>query len=194
MTDRIILASGSPRRKELLSSCGIKFKPVEHTFDESSVKISDPVKLAMKLAQGKARSIAEKRSYSDEFVLGVDTIVAVKNKVLGKPDSSEEAESFINLLSGKTHRVISGISLIHTGRSIEITRYSVSYVKFRPIDPDFIKFYLDNDHWKGYAGGYAIQSIFGLVAEKIKGSYSNIVGLPVDVLYSMLKEVNYSIF
>lgn len=192
MNDKLILASSSPRRIELLTECKIPFEVVNHEFDEDSIKIKNPVRLVEELSRGKAESIAIKKEYYKKSVLGVDTIVVYQKRILGKPKSKKEAEEFIRLLSNKTHRVISGIALVNKEKSINIVKHSISFVKFAKISKEFIKYYLDNNLWEGYAGGYAIQeSFFNLVVEKIKGSYSNIVGLPVNVLYNMLKDTNF---
>ena len=191
MPDKLILASSSPRRMELLKNCGIPFVAVKHTFNEDSINIMHPVKLVKSLAQGKAKSIASMPAYYNNYVLGVDTVVLIKKLILGKPKNKDDAKRFITMLSNKTHRVISGISLINNNKSINLVKYSVSYVEFMKIDGEFIKFYLDNNLWEGYAGGYAIQSVFSLLVKKIKGSYSNIVGLPVNILYKMLKDINF---
>lgn len=192
MKDILLLASSSPRRIKLLTDCKIPFKAIDHAFDESSVTHKNPVKLAKLLAFNKANSIAEKAGYRNKYVLGVDTLVVLKQQILGKPKNKFEAEKFIKLLSANTHKVISGISLINFEKSIKIIKSSISYVKFIKIDEKLIKYYIDNNLWEGYAGGYAIQeSIFDLIVKKIKGSYSNIVGLPVNVLYNMLKDINF---
>jgi septum formation protein len=192
MTDKLILASSSPRRVELLTECRIKFETVNHNFDENSVNEKNPVKLAEILSLGKAQSVALKNDYYDKYVLGVDTIVVYKNQILGKPGDRAEADKFIRLLSNKTHKVISGISLVNSLKSFKMVKSSISKVTFVKFDEKFIKYYLDNNLWAGYAGGYAIQSLFSLFAKKIQGSYSNIVGLPVDVLYKMLKSINFN--
>ena len=192
MRDLLILASASPRRKALLKECNILFKAVNHGFDESSCIIKNPVLLAEKLAFGKAESVADNKKYFTHYVLGVDTIVVIKNKVLGKPSNPDDAEYFLKMLSGRKHKVITGISVINRSKNISITRHDTSFVYFDNIDVDFMKYYLDNKLWVGYAGGYAIQeSIFNLIVKKIKGSYSNIVGLPVNMLYKTLQDVNF---
>ena len=191
MADKLILASSSPRRIELLQNCRIPFDVVEHNFNEDSINVKNPIKFAKLLAKGKAVSIANLSEYNNDYVLGVDTIVVIKNKILGKPGDKKEAKTFIRMLSNNKHRVISGISLINKSKSIFKVKHSVSYVKFMQIDEKFIKFYLDNNLWEGYAGGYAIQGIFSLVINNINGSYTNIVGLPVDVLYKILKDINF---
>ncbi len=194
MPDKLILASSSPRRFQLLKESKIDFKSVKHIFDEDSINNKNPVKLAKLLAFNKALSISEKPEYNNMYVLGVDTLVVVKNKTLGKPKDRKQAKDFILMLSNKTHKVISGISIINVQKSIILTKSAVSYVKFIKIDEKFLEYYLDNNLWEGYAGGYAIQeSIFNLVVKKIKGSYSNIVGLPVNILYKMLKDINFKL-
>lgn len=190
----IILASSSPRRIELLQSCFINFECVNHSFNEKSISFKNPKILAEQIALGKALSVACKKEYCEKYVIGVDTIVVYKNKILGKPENKAEAQDFIKMLSGKQHRVISGIALINIDKDIRIVKNAVSKVIFNEISDDFFKFFLDNNHWLGYAGGYAIQGIFSLVIKKIIGSYTNIVGLPMEVLYMMLKKAEYMLF
>lgn len=190
----IILASDSPRRSDLLGECGIKFTRVSHRYDESAQDYIHPCSYVKKLALGKAESVAGLDEYSDSLVLGVDTIVVHKGTILGKPASRSEAEQYIRRLSGKKHKVLTGIALVHKKKGICRVKAAVSQVTFEKIDPNFMQFYLDNNHWVGYAGGYAIQGIFSLVIKKIKGSYTNIVGLPVELLYKQLKKIRYFIF
>ncbi|OHD11761.1 MAG: septum formation protein Maf [Spirochaetes bacterium GWD1_27_9] len=189
MLENLVLASNSPRRMELLRTCQINFEITNHSFDEDAVTEKNTTKFAKILAYGKAASVANQKEYSNKFVLGVDTIVVYKNKILGKPKDSIEAEKNIRMLSGKTHKVISGIALVNNQKNISLVTHQTSYVTFEKINEEFIKFYLDNIHWKGYAGGYAIQGIFSLVVKKIKGSYTNIVGLPMEKLYEMITEL-----
>lgn len=190
----LILASESPRRKELLSSAFINFIVVNHEFDEDTIFYKNPVKLAKELAYNKAYSIAKKDQFYDKYILGVDTIVVYKNKIFGKPKSNEEAKHIILKLSDKTHKVISGVALLNNKENINIVKHCITKVKFNKIDDRFLEFYLNNELWKGYAGGYAIQSIFSLIVEKIYGSYSNVVGLPLELLYKMLKKTKNDFF
>jgi len=192
--EKLILASESPRRKELLTNCRINFSVVTHEFDENCIFERNPLTLVKRLALEKANSIAKKEYFFDKYILGVDTIVVFKNKIFGKPDSKEEARDLILKLSNNRHKVISGIALINNKENLKIVKSVVTIVKFSKIDENFIKFYLDNNLWKGYAGGYAIQGIFGLIVDRIIGSYSNVVGLPLETLYKMLKMVNKDFF
>ncbi len=190
----LVLASESPRRRELLNNSYLNFIVINHEFNEESVEEKNPVKLAIKLAEAKANSIAIKQEFFDKYVLGVDTIVNYKKEIFGKPGSEKEAKDTILKLSNKTHNVISGIALINKKENLKIVDFCVTKVKFNKIDDKFLKFYLDNNLWKGYAAGYAIQGIFGLVVDKIIGSYSNVVGLPLETLYKMLKLINKNFF
>ncbi|HOV14365.1 MAG TPA: nucleoside triphosphate pyrophosphatase [Spirochaetota bacterium] len=188
MNTKIVLASSSPRRVELLKNCHINFETATHNFDEDSHKFTNPIKYAKELAYGKANSIS-KEEFFDRYILGVDTIVEFNGKILGKPKDKKEAENNMKMLSNKTHRVISGISIVNRKNNIKFIEYSLSKVTFNKLDDKFIQFYLDNNLFIGYAGGYAIQGIFGLVVKKIEGSYSNIVGLPMEKLYTMLNRL-----
>jgi len=191
MSERLILASSSPRRSELLKNCHIDFILTEHEFDENSVNIENPYKYAMIMAENKALSIADKKEFFNDYILGSDTIVHCKNKILGKPEDKNDAERMIRLLSDRKHSVITGLSLINREKLVKLTELAVTNVYFNKIDDFFIKYYLENDLWTGYAGGYAIQSIFSLIVRKIDGSYSNVVGLPLELLYKMLKKINF---
>lgn len=189
----LVLASESPRRIELLRNCCINFIVVKHEFNESSIIEKNPIKLATKLAYEKANSIAIKDEFFDRYVLGLDTLVSYKKEIFGKPESEKDAYNIILKLNNKIHKVISGIALINNKEKIKIVDYSITKVKFN-IDDNFLKFYLDNNLWKGYAAGYAIQGIFGLITDKIDGSYSNVVGLPLEKLYKILKLIDRNFF
>ncbi|MBN2547341.1 MAG: septum formation protein Maf [Spirochaetes bacterium] len=191
MSERLILASSSPRRSELLKSCHIDFIVTEHEFDENSLFIKSPFKYALIMAEKKAQSIAVKMDYYDDYILGSDTIVVCKNKILGKPSDKKDAEQMLRLLSDRKHSVITGLSIINNKKSVKITDYAVTNVYFSKISDNFIEYYINNDQWSDYAGGYAIQGIFSLIVKKINGSYSNVVGLPLELLYKMLKKINF---
>ena len=189
MKEKIILASNSPRRSELLKSCDINFEVISHKFDESSLNLKNPVKFAEVSSFSKAKSLSVLPELSGRYILGVDTIVVYKDKILGKPADKNEARKFVNMMSGGSNTVISGITLMNQRKNISITRHSKSKVSFQRFSDSFIKYYLDNNHFEGYAGGYAIQGIFSLVINKITGSYTNIVGLPMEILYEMLTDL-----
>lgn len=189
--DELVLASSSPRRTDLLRTAAIPFKTVEHSFDEESVSSRSSKRVAMNIAFGKAMSVAERDGYQDKWILGVDTVVSYRARVLGKPVDREEAEVFLRFLSNKKHDVISGMALINVDRGIVVRDYGLSTVYVDKLSDDFMRFYLDNEMWYDYAGGYAIQGLFSLVVKRIVGTYSNVVGLPVNKLYNMLKKAGF---
>lgn len=187
--DLLYLASASPRRKELLESVGIPFCVVPQNFDETVQGACSPEIYVRNLSEGKARAAV--LPDNARWVCGVDTIVYFDGEILGKPGSREEAEYNILRLSGNTHEVYSGVTLLDLENGVKYQGESVTFVKFCNLEKRFIDFYLDNRLFDGYAGGYAIQGIFACVVEKIEGSYSNVVGLPLELLYRLLRQSGF---
>lgn len=187
--DLLYLASASPRRKELLESVGIPFCVVPQNFDETVQGGCSPEIYVRNLSEGKARAAV--LPDNARWVCGVDTIVYFDGEILGKPGSREEAEYNILRLSGNTHKVYSGVTLLDLEDGVKYQGESVTFVKFCNLEKRFIDFYLDNRLFDGYAGGYAIQGIFACVVEKIEGSYSNVVGLPLELLYRLLRQSGF---
>lgn len=187
--DLLYLASASPRRKELLGSVGIPFCVVPQNFDETVQVACFPEIYVRNLSEGKARAAV--LPDNARWVCGVDTIVYFDGEILGKPGSREEAEYNILRLSGNTHEVYSGVTLLDLENGVKYQGESVTFVKFCNLEKRFIDFYLDNRLFDGYAGGYAIQGIFACVVEKIEGSYSNVVGLPLELLYRLLRQSGF---
>lgn len=187
--DLLYLASASPRRKELLESVGIPFCVVPQNFDETVQVACSPEIYVRNLSEGKARAAV--LPDNARWVCGVDTIVYFDGEILGKPGSREEAEYNILRLSGNTHKVYSGVTLLDLENGVKYQGESVTFVKFCNLEKRFIDFYLDNRLFDGYAGGYAIQGIFACVVEKIEGSYSNVVGLPLELLYRLLRQSGF---
>lgn len=187
--DLLYLASASPRRKELLESVGIPFCVVPQNFDETVQGACSPEVYVRNLSEGKARAAV--LPDNARWVCGVDTIVYFDGEILGKPGSREEAEYNILRLSGNTHEVYSGVTLLDLENGVKYQGESVTFVKFCNLEKRFIDFYLDNRLFDGYAGGYAIQGIFACVVEKIEGSYSNVVGLPLELLYRLLRQSGF---
>ncbi|MCC3861162.1 Maf family protein [Pseudemcibacter aquimaris] len=180
----LILASASPRRLDLLGQIGItpdQVMPAD--IDETPLKGELPRALAGRLAQSKAEHIAA--DHSDRFVLASDTVVACGRRILGKAADKEQAKQFLSILSGRSHTVYTGVSLITpNGSSHKTIKTSV---KFKNLSPDEIDAYLDHDEWVGKAGAYAIQGIAAQFVKSINGSYSNVVGLPLFEVANMLK-------
>ena len=188
--EKLVLASSSPRRVELLKNGNIDFEVIEHSIDEKLFIEKNPQKLVSILSYNKALSVSKLDRFIDRYVIGVDTIVVYKNNILGKPINEEEALFNIKRLSGDKHLVISGIAVVNSKLNIKDIKTAMSVVYFNKLNDKFLEYYIDNNLWKGYAGGYAIQGIFSLVIKKVVGSYTNIVGLPMEILYKMLEKLD----
>lgn len=187
--DTLILASKSPRRREILHQMGIPFIVSAVEIDET-VHYRKSVRLSvMNVARQKAEEAAS--AFSNGLVLGVDTVVSFNGRVLGKPENAEQARSYLRMLSGNQHEVLSGITVYDTGMGIGRSECSVSTVQFSKMSADEIDSYIDGGEWADKAGAYAIQGRAALHILSIEGSYHNIVGLPVEKLYTLLKGFTY---
>ena len=183
---KYILSSSSPRRKELLKRVIDNFEIVEPDVEEEKIQEKDPIKYVIEAASLKAKNVGEKGS--DCIVIAADTIVSYKGEIIGKPKNYQEALNILKKLSGTEHKVITGIAIYRKDTNKILTDYDISYVKFKNISEEEIKEYLDKNEFKDKAGGYAIQEIGDKFVEKIKGSYENVVGLPIQKLKKMLEE------
>ena len=189
---QIILASKSPRRKELLSTIVKDFKIQESSFDEGSINLKNPKKLVKALAQGKCEKVFEDTT-GVRCVIGADSVVVVNNKVLGKPKTNEKAKEMLKLISGTKHQVLTGVCVKYTFDNELISQISFVYsstVYFKKLDDKEIVDYINTKEPLDKAGAYAIQGLAGKFVEKINGSFHNIVGLPISQLYSVLKQEN----
>lgn len=180
----IILASQSPRRKTLLEQAGIAFTTVPGNFDEKSVPLLAPESYAKNLAMKKAGQIA--RRYPDKWVIGADTIVCIDDTVLGKPRSRQAARRMLRQLSGQTHRVVTGYAVINRSRQKDIMDAVTTEVYFKNLSEEEIEWYIHTSEPFDKAGGYAIQGLGTFLVKEIKGSYTNVVGLPVCELIELL--------
>lgn len=189
MSQRLILASASPRRRDLLTQIGVVpdgVLPAE--IDETPRPGELPLVTARRLAVMKADAVALQAP--DAFVLAADTVVAVGRRQLGKPGDAVEARAFLEMLSGRRHRVFGGISVIAPdGRRSD--RLSTTSVRFKRLAAADIAAYLAADEWQGKAGGYAIQGRAGAFVPAINGSYTNIVGLDLALAKSMLEGLGW---
>ncbi len=180
---KLILASGSPRRKELLSLLNIPFEVVVSNFDEridQDKKLEDEIK---RLSFGKAKSVFEKNE--DAVVIGADTIVTIDNKVLGKPKDQDDAKRMLTLLSNNVHTVITGVTIMSKDKTE--TFASSSKVYFDQLTDNEIKEYILTKEPMDKAGAYAIQGIGSKFIKKIEGDYYSIVGLPINQIYQKLR-------
>lgn len=190
--DTIILASGSPRRQQLLKEAGIFFtvrtKPTDESFPEDMSVYQVPEFLARK----KAFAFLDELS-SDQLIIAADTVVVHRNEILGKPSSPEEAFSMLKRLSGQSHEVITGVCLL--SKICEEHFSDRTTVCFRPLSDKQINYYLAGYNPYDKAGSYGIQDWIGLIGvEKISGSYFNVMGLPVHLIYEKLRKLQPEIY
>lgn len=188
---KIILASGSPRRKELLSMFVPNFEIMVSNADESLIDNLTPEEQVTRLAYLKAKSVCDSLDW-DRIVIGSDTMVYKNNKLFGKPKSKEHAKEMIKeLLSGdKSHYVVTGLSVLIKDGDIEkeFKTYDKSKVYFTDITDEEIDKWIDSGKAMDKAGAYAIQDEFGVFLDKIEGNYSTVVGLPIHKLYEIIKD------
>jgi len=190
--ETIILASGSPRRKELLVKAKMPVKVIPPDLVEDYSSLESSVDLVSRVARSKVEAVVELfKTESPRWVLGVDTIVEVDGKVLGKPAGPEEARAMLGLLSGKTHKVYSGVAvLIDKAKPIDLEVVSTD-VQFKTLTPAELAWYVECGEWSGAAGAYRIQERGAFFVEWIRGSYSNVVGLPLEAFYGILIRNEY---
>ncbi|MGI9478361.1 MAG: Maf family nucleotide pyrophosphatase [Hyphomicrobiaceae bacterium] len=187
---RLVLASGSPRRLTLLAQIGITpdaLRPA--SIDETPRRGEMPRTLAARLARSKAETsrdqIAEDPELADAMVLAADTVVAVGSRVLGKPEVVEQAVASLELLSGRAHKVYTGICVISPDDRVR-TRIVETRIRFKRLSRREIEAYIASREWRGKAGGYAIQGLAGCFVQKLVGSYTNVVGLPLTEVSGLL--------
>ena len=190
MQRKIILASKSPRRKKLLKGLKLAFKVHPSAYEEAK-NHETPEKTAQMHAIMKARDVAQ--HYKDAIIIGVDTIGAYKNKVIGKPKNHEEAKEMLKFLNGSTHQVISGLCVIDTKTNKEFSNTTTTEVTFEKMTNKEMNDYLASGEGEDKAASYAIQGLGALFVREIKGDYFNVVGLPVNTLYRLLKKLEISI-
>lgn len=180
---KIILASKSPRRQELLRLMDVDYRIVLKEVDESYPENLSPVEIAVYIAEKKAKAFDE--FVKDEIVLTADTIVNVGAHILGKPENNEHAIAMLQMLSGKVHQVITGVCLLHKHQYNLF--HDISEVFFRKLTIEEIRFYVEKYQPLDKAGAYGIQEWIGITGiERINGSYTNVVGLPTEKLHQQL--------
>ncbi len=179
----IILASKSPRRKQLLEKLGVEFKIIESDFDESSIPVTSPETYTQTLAFSKAKSVFDK---TGGIVIGADTVVYFNGKIIGKPKNKQDAINTLLSLSGKSHEVITGYAVISNKKTV--LGYEKSTVLFNDLSLEFINSYVETGLPLDKAGSYGVQDGFEIV-NKITGSYDNVVGLPTEKISQILAEL-----
>ncbi len=186
MTKQLILASKSPRRKELLSLCNIPFNTINAEIDEvidESFSLEDEI---VRLSYKKAYEVF--KDHKDSIVLGSDTIVTINNKVLGKPIDEEDAKRMLRLLSGNVHKVITGTTFLVDDKVI--TNCNVSNVYFNKLSEEEIETYINSKEPLDKAGAYGIQGLGGCFINKIEGDFYSIMGLTLNFVYTTLLDLN----
>jgi septum formation protein len=194
---KLVLASGSPRRLSLINQAGVEpdsLEPAE--IDETPERGELPRTLSVRLAREKALKAQERIRSRDDlkgaFILAADTVVAVGRRIMPKPELLEEAASCLRLLSGRTHRVYSGVCLVTPNDSVK-TRLVETRVRFKRLSDQDIESYLASGEWRNKAGGYAIQGLAGTFVVKLVGSYTNVVGLPLYETIALLAGEGYPV-
>jgi septum formation protein len=194
MSGNLILASSSPRRQDILRVAGIPFEAIPSSVDERLVAGESPEQYVLRLAVEKAEEVAGRvagsslASARDTFILGADTTVEIDGLALGKPESAEHAAGMLRLLSGRSHRVITGLCLlcpVNRTRHVEAVTTTVFFAR---LTDEEIRDYVDSGEPMGKAGAYAIQGLAGKFVGRIEGCYFNVMGLPVATVYRLLRE------
>ena len=188
---KVILASGSPRRRELLDQMGIDYEVVVSDVDEMGMKDMPPYELVQALAKLKALAVAQAISAKKEkaLVVGADTIVVLDNEILGKPANSLDATKMLRRLSGKMHIVYTGVAIVSTKDGSEEVFAQQTKVYMKNMSQDEIQKYVLTQEPLDKAGSYGIQGKGGVFVEKIEGDYFSVMGLPIGKLYDCLKKL-----
>jgi len=194
---KLVLASGSPRRLELLAQVGIepdRLMPMD--LDETPKKSEHPRSLARRLASEKAeaarKALKDDQDGEDAFILAADTVVAVGRRIVEKPERLDEASNALYLLSGRNHRVFTAICLV-TPKGATRIKVVETRMRFKRLSKREIESYLASGQWRGKAGGYAVQGLAAAFVAKMVGSYTNVVGLPLSETVSLLSGEGYGV-
>lgn len=211
---KLVLASGSPRRIELLAQAAIEPDHIHPTdIDETPQRAEHPRSLARRLSREKAEKAAKQlrpdkerdkdsdeaigkdgnKDYASSFILSADTVVAIGRRILPKAELEDEARDCLRLLSGRSHKVFTGICLILPNGDIRQTLVETR-IRFQNLTKSQIDHYLASGEWRGKAGGYAIQGLAGSFVVRLVGSYSNVVGLPLHETINLLQSAGYPVY
>lgn len=192
---RLILASGSERRQELLRWLGIPFEVIAGTVDESSLIEDDPTRLVLRLASAKAKAVSARVEPRDRgcLVIGADTVVYVDHEIIGKPKDAADAVRILQKLSGKTHRVYTGVAVVDAKTGTDVWDVEETAVTFRKLSEREIEKYAATGEPLDKGGAYAIQMGAKDFVTKVSGSFTNVVGLPLLTLTKLLEKQGYHI-
>ena len=187
----IILASASPRRKEILEKTGLQFTVDESSYEEETDSGLKPRELARYLSREKAREVA--RRHRNALIIAADTIVVSGGRLFGKPRSKQEAREMLKALSGKSHSVITGFTIIDTKEKKEFSKTVESKVFFKKLSADEIEAYIRSGEPFDKAGAYGIQGLGAVIVKKIEGDFFNVMGLPLNALSESLKKFGINV-
>ncbi|MCL2264424.1 MAG: Maf family protein [Treponema sp.] len=188
----IILASGSLRRQEYFKLMGLPFNVMPAKIEENLSKVKDPEKLTSELAVKKIEKIIEEmRKRPPKWVCGVDTVIAINNKIFGKPKTRDEAGVMLKKLSGRKHKAVTSVALYNCNIKKMDIRTACCKVNFAQLSDAEIEWYLDTNEWQGVAGAYRIQGLASCFITGIEGAQTTVVGLPLHVFYVMLRDNGY---
>ena len=179
----IILASKSPRRKEILKNIFKDLKIVNPDYNENTIKNKEPKNYCMNIALGKASSVS--KIYPQAYIISADTIVYLDENILGKPKNKSEAIEYLSLLSGNQHKVFTGVAIINADKKINEVFFDMTLVYFNKLTKQEIEYYINNYHPFDKAGGYGIQDWSKVFIKKIDGCFYNVVGFPLPKFYKL---------
>jgi septum formation protein len=190
-TTRLVLASQSPRRIEMLKVLGLSFEAIPSDIDEN-VAIEEPAEFVEHLAKQKAVAVSSMLTPNDNqrlLVLGADTTVVLGREILNKPSSHEHAYQMLMRMSGRSHKVYTGVAVVDAGNNEVLIGHTASDVYFRSLDPAEVRAYARTEEPMDKAGAYALQGAASAFVDRIEGCYTNIIGLPVPLTVRMLRQV-----
>jgi septum formation protein len=185
--EKLVLASKSPRRAEILKAVGWAFEPVAANIDETRLESEDAVSYVKRLAQTKAEAVAKR--FPTSLVLGADTVVLVDSEILGQPRDAENARRMLKVLSGKWHHVLTGVALMRARENLFVVDHETTRVRFCEMSAAEIDWYVATGEPLDKAGAYAVQGRAALFIEEIQGDYFNIMGLPVRLVYELSRKI-----
>jgi septum formation protein len=186
LREKVVLASSSPRRKELLDAVGWPYEAIVAGIDESVLPNEEPAAYVQRLARSKAEAVAARLEAG--LVLGADTTVVIENEILGQPEDDQDARRMLRLLNGKWHEVLTGVAVVRVGGETRVD-YETTRVRFAEMSDREIDWYVATGEARGKAGAYGIQGAAGLFIKEIQGDYFNIVGLPIRLAYELAAKV-----
>jgi len=187
---RIILASASPRRAELLKQIGVEFESAISNVEEWPLPDEAPPDYITRIARAKVVAVARQRDRG--LVIGADTVVVLEGRLIGKPANETEAKNLLRQLSGRWHAVMTGVALYDIESRNEVADYDKTLVKFAQLSDREIDWYVKTNEPLDKAGAYGIQGLGGLFVDEIAGNYYNVVGLPIPLVYRLARRLGYS--